>query len=261
MLHQQLLDSQPLIVLLVFALAMLVAYEVGFRLGRWWQRRTPGEQEGPTGMLVGSLVALMSFLLAITMGMAADRFDDRRGLILEEANAIQTAYLRAGYLPMPAGEQVRELLREYAPLRIVNADLAQLALDISRSEAIHGEVWAITEDLVRTTDQTDTLALYVEAINEVINVHERRLAAAWYARVPETISLLLLVGSILALGLVGYSSGISERRSVVSAVALVVALSVVTVLVLDIDRPRDGLIQVSQQPLIDVARDIGAPSS
>ena len=57
-----------------------LCYEVGFRIGRWWQDRMPGEQEGPTEMLVGSLLALMAFLLAVTMGMAADRFDARRGL-------------------------------------------------------------------------------------------------------------------------------------------------------------------------------------
>lgn len=73
-----------------FALLALLLYEVGFRVGRWWQDRTPEEREGPTGMLVGSLIALMAFLLAITMGMATDRFDTRRALVLAEANAIGT---------------------------------------------------------------------------------------------------------------------------------------------------------------------------
>ena len=76
----QLLDSlPPLLVFVAFALVAMLFYEAGFRLGRWWQDRTPGEQEGPTGMLVGSILALLAFLLAVTMGMAADRFDARRG--------------------------------------------------------------------------------------------------------------------------------------------------------------------------------------
>ncbi len=66
-------------VFVLFAIVSLLFYEVGFRIGRWWQDRMPGEQEGPTDMLVGSLLALMAFVLAITMGMAADRFDARRG--------------------------------------------------------------------------------------------------------------------------------------------------------------------------------------
>jgi hypothetical protein len=92
---QQLLDSLPILgVFVVFAVLCLAAYEVGFRIGRWWQERTPDEKEGPTGMLVGSILALMAFLLAVTMGMASDRFDARRGLVLEEANSIGTTYLR-----------------------------------------------------------------------------------------------------------------------------------------------------------------------
>ena len=104
---QEWLDSLPIAgVFVAFAVIGLIVYEVGFRIGRWWQRRTPEEQEGPTGMIVGSLFALMAFLLAITMGMASDRFDTRRGLVLAEANSVGTTYLRAGYLPEPASSQI-----------------------------------------------------------------------------------------------------------------------------------------------------------
>ncbi|HVQ22057.1 MAG TPA: hypothetical protein VMT36_02185, partial [Candidatus Saccharimonadia bacterium] len=72
MLPQQLLDSIPIpLVFVLIAVVLLVAFEVGFRVGRWWQDRTPEETEGPTGTLVGSLLALTAFLLAITMGMAS----------------------------------------------------------------------------------------------------------------------------------------------------------------------------------------------
>src|SRR6476660_91376 len=112
-----LLDPIPVAgVFVLFAILCLIAYEVGFRVGRWHQNRTPDEKEGPAGTLVGSLLALMAFLLAITIGMASDRFDNRRALVVEESNAIGTAYLRAGYLPQPASEQSREILRQYAPL-------------------------------------------------------------------------------------------------------------------------------------------------
>ena len=133
--NRQSLDAAPILVIfLAFALVMLVAYEVGFRVGRWWQDRTPGEQEGPTGVLVGSLLALMAFLLGITMGMASDRFDTRRGRVLEEANTIRAAYLQAGYLRSPESEQTRELLREYAALRVATNDDAALQASMTRSE-------------------------------------------------------------------------------------------------------------------------------
>src|SRR4029453_8268218 len=98
--NQDLADHVPVwVVFLLFTVLTFVCFEVGFRLGVWWQAREPGEQEGPTDMLVGSLLGLMAFVLAITLGLATDRHDARRGLVVDEANAIATAYQRADYLP------------------------------------------------------------------------------------------------------------------------------------------------------------------
>jgi len=257
----QLLDTLPIpLVFVAFAIVTMVCYEVGFRLGRWWQERTPGEQEGPTGMLVASILALLAFLLAVTMGMASDRFDARRALVLAEANAIGTAYLRAGYLPEPASTQARELLREYVPLRIAGTDSNDLQAAIDQSNAILAKLWTVTEGVARTNG-SDVVAIYVESVNETIDLHESRVTAGLYARVPETVLLLLVGGAALSLAMVGYSAGLTGRRSPLSAVVLVLALGAVIMIVIDLDRPRDGFIQVSQQPLIDLQQQIGPPSS
>lgn len=257
----QLLDSTPILVLFVlFVIVTLLFYEGGFRIGRWWQVRTPGEQEGPTGMIVGSILALLAFLLAVTMGMASDRFDTRRATVLDEANSIGTTYLRAGYLPEPASSQIQELLREYVPLRIVTAQ-SNLPADIARSVEIQSQLWAIAQGVAKTTDQGDLVSLFIESLNETIDVHETRVIAGIYARVPETVLLLLVVGSALSIGMVGFSAGLSERRSLLSAVVLAVALGAVLMIVIDLDRPREGFIQVSQQPLIDLQRQIGPPTT
>ena len=88
-----------------------------------------------------------------------------------------------------------------------------------------------------------------------------RIAAGVYARVPETVIMLLLGGSLLTLATVGYSAGFTRKRSLVTAIVLVLALGAVLMLVIDLDRPNDGFIRVSQQPLIDLAEQIGAPSN
>jgi hypothetical protein len=257
----QVLDPLPtLAIVALFAVLALAAYEVGFRIGRWWQERTPDEKEGPTSMLVGSLLALMAFMLAVTMGMASDRFDARRALVLEEANSIGTTYLRAGYLPEPYRTDIRELLREYTPLRVNTADRRQLQANFERSSAIHGELWAEAEELARNQGGSEVVALFIESLNETIDLHEERVTAIVYARVPETVILFLLIGSALALGMVGFSAGLHRQRSIVSAVALVVFLGATITLVVDLDRPREGFLQVSQQPLIDLQQQIGPPS-
>jgi hypothetical protein len=259
---QQALDTFPLLAILIgFAIAALVTYEIGFRLGRWWQDRTPDKkEEGPAGVIVGSLLALMAFLLAITMGMASDRYDTRRGLVLSEANSIGTTYLRAGFLPPSQAETSRELLREYVPLRIVTSESsATLGARLQRSEEIHDELWAIVEEVARTTGSSDLLATYVESLNETIDLNTSRVTAGLYARVPETVVLLLFAGTLLALGMVGYTAGLAGKRSAFSAVVLAISLGAVLMLVVDMDRAQDGFLQTGQQPLIDLQQDIGPP--
>jgi hypothetical protein len=246
-------------IFLVIAASLLVAFEVGFRIGRWWQRHTPEEKEGPTGMLVGSLLALMAFLLAVTMSMASDRFDSRRALVLDEANAIGTTYLRAGYLPEPQSTEARTLLREYVGLRINVADDATRAAHFKRSTEIQNQLWGSAEGLARQQPDSDVLALYIDALNGMIDLHEERLTAIEYARVPSTILLTLFALAALSLGMVGYSAGLTRHRSALSATVLALVLASVLTLVVDLDRPRDGFLQVSQQPLIDLQEQLAQP--
>jgi hypothetical protein len=257
---QQPLDGLPIPAIFgLFAIISLALYEIGFRIGRWWQARTPGEQEGPTGVLVGSILGLLAFLLAITMGMASDRFDTRRGLVLEEANAIGTTYLRAGYLPEPASTEIQTRLREYVPLRIAPSDRATLAANLTRATELLDELWPIAEDVARRPEANDVTALFIESLNETIDLNTTRVIAGVYARVPETVLWLLIGGSVLSLGMVGFSAGTTGQRSVLTAVVLVLAFGAVLTLVVDLDRPQDGFIQVSQVPMVQLAERLGPP--
>jgi len=259
MFASQLLDPVPVLgVFLGFAILALIVFEVGFRVGKWWQHRTPDHKEGATGMLVGCLLALLGLLLAVTMGMAADRFDTRRALVLTEANAIGTTYLRAGYLPEPYATDARRLLRVYVPLRVNNADAATFQANQVASGKVLELLWTDVEAMAPTEGDSEIFALYVETLNETIDLQNARGVAVLYARVPETVLLMLLLGEILTMGVVGYSAGLSGSRGILTAVVLVVVLGAVLTLVVDLDRPRDGLLTVNQQPMIDLAEQIGA---
>jgi hypothetical protein len=255
------LDPIPLWALfLLFAIAALAAYEIGFRFGRWWQARMPGEQEGPTGVLIGSVLGLMAFLLAVTMGMASDRFDTRRGAVLAEANAVEAAYLQTAYLSAAAAGDLRGLLREYLPLRIATDDPAGVGADIEQSLDLMEAMWVVMAEEARTTTNPDLVAAFGDSLTEVVNIGQSRVTAGIYARVPYTVLILLLSGSVLSLAMTGYGAGIGGQRSVLSSVVLVIALGAVLMLVIDLDRPQEGLIRVSQQPLIDVAQRLGVLS-
>jgi hypothetical protein len=251
---QQPLDAIPVpLFVVLFVLLTLGCYEIGYRIGRGRHARGETPDEGATGVIVGAILGLMAFLLAVTMGMAGDRFDARRSLVLAEANAIGTTYLRAGYLPEPASDQLRQLLVEYIPLRVATAD--RLQANIQRSEELQREMWGIAQDVARESG-SDVVALFIESLNDTIDLHESRLAAGLYARVPPTILWLLIGGAVLSLGLVGYNAGMTGRRNLVIAVLLVVTIGAVITLVVDLDRPADGFIQTNQQPMIDLQQSI-----
>jgi len=125
---------------------------------------------------------------------------------------------------------------------------------------LNAQMWAITAEVARSGYLPDLMSTFGSSVTEVVSLNESRVVAGLYARVPETVVLLLLVGSALSLGMVGYNAGLAERRSVLSAVVMVIALGVVLTLVIDLDRPREGFITVSQQPLLDVQQWIGTPS-
>src|SRR5271165_4059660 len=88
-------------VFLATVAVVLLAVEGGFRLGQYRRRRSEQEDRPPVGEMVAATLALLAFMLAFTFGLAASRFDVRRGLVIDEANAIGTTYLRAGLLPEP----------------------------------------------------------------------------------------------------------------------------------------------------------------
>jgi len=257
--NQGVLDPVPVWgVFVLFTVLTFVCFEVGFRLGVWWQAREPGEQEGPTDMLVGSLLGLMAFVLAISLGLATDRHDARRRLVVEEATAIATAYQRADYLPPAEAARLQALLRAYVPLRIVT-DPAAVPANIARSSELARQMWTIVVAAAQAGDNSDLIASLGEALNDLVAVSEQRVVAGVYARVPPTIMYLLLAGSALSLAMVGYSAGLKGRRSVLSATVLILTLGVVTILVVDLDRPQEGLLTVSQQALVDAQRFIAAP--
>jgi hypothetical protein len=256
---QQVLDPIPIgLVFIGILVISLLSFEVGFRLGRRRQTESSAGEDssGVGGALTGGMLALLAFLLAVSMGFAADRFDSRRQNVLEEANTIYTLYLRAGYLPEPYRADVRELVREYVPLRIVPEGGGDIAAGIARSEEIQDELWAQAEAAAIELEQTDLLAMFVESVNDLINIHEIRVTAGVFARVPDTVIFFLLSLAVLAIGMVGFGAGLSGRRPTVAATLLIVALCGTLTLVIDLDRPRDGVLQVPQRPLIEVEQRI-----
>jgi hypothetical protein len=257
--YTTILDALPLWALFVVIVALVLAsIEGGFRLGHYRRRKSEHEKDAPVGAMVGSTLGLLAFMLAFTFGMAAARFDTRKALVLDEANAIGTTYLRAGLLP-GARDEVRRLLRVYVDARLEAVRSGSVADGVRRAEELQAQLWAQAVDEGRQHPESIVVGLFVESLNEVIDLHAKRVTAGLRNRIPGAIWVGLFAIAVLSLGAMGYHSGLvgTTRSLAVAAVAL--AFSAVIALVVDLDRPQEGALTVSQQALIDVRRSMDAP--
>jgi len=246
------LDAVPLWVLLVCTVVLILAsVEVGVRFGKYRRHRSESEKEAPVGSMAAAALGLLGFLLAFTFGMAATRFDIRRDLVLEESNALGTAYLRAGFLPEPQRAKTQTLLREYVDIRVSVSQTGKLEQVVARSEELHGALWAEAASAGEKGAQPVLVGLYVQALNDVIDVHAKRLSAI-RSRIPTTIWFVLYAVTILSMTALGYYSGLNDTHSTPAIVVLVLIFSAVMWLIADLDRPREGMLTVSQQPMIDL---------
>jgi hypothetical protein len=252
------LDALPLWALFIFILAIvLLSVECGYRLGKYRRSRHEEEKEAPLGTMVGATLGLLAFILAFTFGLAATRFDIRRQVLLNEANAIGTTYLRAGMLPDRA-QQIRDLLRAYVGARLEAVQSGKVAEGVRRSEEIQQQVWLEAETIGQKTPNSIVVGLFVQSLNQLIDLHAERLQAGLRSRIPGAIWIGLFAVAALSLATMGYHAGLSGTRRSLAIVAVAVTFSVVIELIADLDRPQEGVLRISQQALLDVQRSMNS---
>jgi hypothetical protein len=252
------LDALPLSGLfLVILLIVLLSVECGYRLGKYRRSRSEEEKEAPVGTMVGATLGLLAFILAFTFGLAAARFDTRRQVLLDEANAIGTTYLRAGILP-ERREEIRGLLREYVDTRLAAVQSGNIAEGIRRSEDIQQEVWAQAVAVGEKNPNSIIVGLFVQSLNEVIDLHAKRVQAGLRSRIPGAIWIGLFAVAVLSLAAMGYQAGLVGTRRSLAIFAVAFTFSVVIELIADLDRPQEGVLRVSQHALLDLQRSMSS---
>jgi hypothetical protein len=238
-----------------------IAVEGGYRLGAWRLARMPGEKEQPVGAMVGSILGLLALVLGFTFSLAASRFDDRRQTILNEANAIGTTFLRARLLPEPHRAEVERLLREYVEVRVHGAKADKVEDAIARSEALHELLWSQAAAAAEKNPGSIMTGLFVQSLNEVIDLHAKRLLVGIRSRIPIVIWAMLFSLALVGMVAIGYQCGLSGTRRSPAMLGLVIAFTGVLFLIADLDRGQEGLLQVSQQAMIDLQRSMQQSAS
>jgi hypothetical protein len=210
------------------------------------------------GAIVAAILGLLAFLLAFTFGMAASRFETRRELVLDEANAIGTTYLRAALVPEPHRTDIRALLRDYVAVRLEGVEPGMAVPALARSEELQGRLWAQAIQ-VAEKKPTPITGLFIQSLNEVIDLHAKRVTMGMRNRIPIPMWGALYFTAILAMAGVGYHEGLTSTTRTLATLVLVVTFSGVLWLLADLDRPQEGLIKVSQQALMDVRKSMTPP--
>jgi hypothetical protein len=247
------MDALPLWGLFVaIVVVVLLSIEAGFRLGQYRRRRSEEEKEGPVGAIVAATLGLLGFILAFTFGLAAARFDTRRQLVVEEANAIGTTYLRAGLLPDGRGVKIRQLLQEYVDARLEAVQTGDIEKVLRRSDELQRALWKEAEAAGQESPNSIVVGLFIQSLNETIDVHAKRTQAALRSRLPGVLWATLYLVTILTMSGVGYHGGLTKSRRSLVTVVLVMTFSAIMVLVADLDRPQEGFLTISQQAMTDV---------
>ncbi len=260
-----LVDPLPLWLLFVVALTLVIgSVELGYRAGlmrRIADASGPTEKEAPVGAIVAATLGLLAFILGFTFSLSASRFDERRRMAVDESNAIGTAYLRAGMLAEPESSAARDLLRQYVDVRLSLIEPAAIESGIARSTALHAALWTQASQAVAKDSRSIPAGLFIQALNEVIDLHSKRALISLHSRLPGLVWLVLCFIAMGAMGSLGYQQGLAGSRRSLAVGALALTFSAVVFLIADLDRPQEGLLRVSQWSMLELQRSLKDPAA
>ena len=253
----------------VVLLLLLVAVEVGYRMGFRRSSSFSDAKKAHISSISGSLWGMLALLLGFTFSLSIQRFDSRSDAVVNEANALGTAYLRTSLLDPDLRDAARIHLHEYITIRIADgstslADHGMRQQHADREMVLKGLLWDLVTTAAQRDGQGQRLALFVQSVNEVFDALDTR-EAALNRHVPGLVLSALLLTVLLSGAVMGYAAGASAHRVSLAGHLMNAILIIVVFIISDLDRPRRGFVQVDQHPmtslrsLIDPAGNSASP--
>jgi len=239
---------------------VMLFFELGYRLGTSAHRASAEEKETAISGVAGAVLGLNAFLLAFTFSAVADRYQDRKALVRDDANAIRIAYVRADFLPAADRAESKRLLAHYLDQRLAFAKAGSFAGDelpraLADIDDTQRRLWRIAVSNAERDMNSDVAALYIESLNDLTTVQTHRLAKI-RARIPMIIWIALCALTVFGMLSMGYHTGLSDSKRSKSTLIVAISFAMVIAMVEGLDRP--DFIRVSQQPLVDLQGFIAA---
>ncbi|MCG3146138.1 MAG: hypothetical protein HONDAALG_03999 [Gammaproteobacteria bacterium] len=238
-------------------LCVLIFVEIGRRLGTRRDEEETERERHVRSILENAIFALLGVMTAFTYAGAASRFDTRRTLTVQEANAVGTAYLRLDVLPAAAQPALRELFRQYAAARLaryqVLPDVDASEVQAARALALQGEIWKNSITTLKDAEPAASL-LVLPALNEMIDITSTRAIMLKTHTPPVALAVLFVITLVCSM-LIGSDLARKRTRGLpLHTLGFALALTVTIYVIIDLDHPRFGLIQLDyvDQALSDV---------
>lgn len=247
--------DHPLPLGLLLGVALAFALDIGRQVAVRYNIDQNPDWKQQMGTIRDGFFILLSLLLGFTLTFASSRLAERRSLAVEEAVSLEATYLRASTLPQPYRDRSKQLLREYVDARLAldEAGMSQFNDEaMSRSKHIQEELW-LDAATVAQNDRSAITAVYLNSLNETIDLDAKRVAAFEYHIAPPIWMLIILVSLI-----VGFTRGATmTSRFWLSLILIPITIAVVVALIADLDTPTRGLIRLDQRPLQRLKAKIG----
>lgn len=258
--EEMLYGYSSIFIVVILFIAIVVFNEIGFRGGRFVQSRTDSEVKSLTGSIQASILGLLALLLGFTFSMSMQRYDNRSMALIDEANAIGTAILRIQLLPEKFRDEADSLFQEYVGLRV---DIGQLDLTKTEERNNHNEkianlqnkLWSLAISATEVDPRPVTTGAFLKSLNDVIDSQGKRNALL-QMQVPEVVLILLFMVFISSGGIMGYSAGLSGKRMFAPIVLVSLLITLIVFIIIDLDRPKRGIIQVNQSVMIELLNQI-----
>ena len=243
----------PVVMLLLTTFVLVIlSIELGYLAGKAIRKRQEVETESTVSSISGYVLALLAFIIAFTFGIVTDRYQARKDLVREEANLIRTAWMRADFLPDSERVEAKNLIKEYATLRLAavrSQDINQVKQAIAECSQIRANLWSMAVAEARKDMNSDVAALYIESLNDLANINASRVVVGLHTRIPEGIWEVLFVLMLLGMFSIGYQASILGSKRSWSTIIMAISFSLVIVMIEVLDRPQSKMIPVSQFPM------------
>ena len=241
------------VIYIIIVFFIFISILGGIAFARWRKIHLKNDDESAINTLVAATLGLLTFILAFTFSLSSARFDASKQFLLDEVNAIETSWLRAGLVEQPFSNQLRRALVKYTEVRFWSIENPnKLKETIAKAEKIQNHIWTlITEMNSQNVGKDEINALLIEAVNDMFDMQTKRISKALIDRIPNLIWIALFVLIIIAMFEVGFILGKSDKSNWILILALSMSFSVIIIIIVELDSYK-GHITLNQQAMYDM---------